>query len=61
MFWRKLLEIGKIAVVPGIAFTDEKDVVGEQYVRITISVNRELLERSVERFQRFINVASNYY
>jgi len=52
-FWKVLLEKAKVAVVPGTAFTDPRDKIGEKYVRITISVKKEMLEKSIQRIENF--------
>ncbi|MEX2689169.1 MAG: pyridoxal phosphate-dependent aminotransferase [Candidatus Njordarchaeum guaymaensis] len=48
-FWKKLLDGAKVAVVPGTAFTDSSDPEGEKYLRATISVPKESLERALSR------------
>lgn len=53
ILWRELLEQARVAVVPAIAFTDPRDEVGKRYIRATISVNKEMLEESVERIKAF--------
>ena len=52
--WKDLLEKAKVAVVPGIAFTDPDDYIGEHFIRVTVSVRRDLLERSLNRIGKFI-------
>jgi len=55
ILWKELLNKAKVAVVPGIAFTEPEDKVGEEYIRVTISVKRRLLEESLERIEKFVN------
>ncbi len=54
ILWRKMLEEAKVAVVPATAFTDPRDIVGKKFIRVTISVKKELLEKSVERIKNFM-------
>ncbi len=54
IFWKELLENAKVAVVPATAFTDPHDIVGKKYIRVTISVNRDLLEESVLRIKNYL-------
>jgi len=54
VLWKEILEAAKVAVVPAIAFTDPHDVVGKKYIRVTISVKKELLDESVRRIKLFL-------
>lgn len=54
IFWKEILEVAKVAVVPATAFTDPRDIIGKQYIRVTISIKEELLKESVQRIKSFL-------
>ncbi len=54
-FYKILLEKARVAVVPGVAFTDPNDIIGEAYIRATISLPFEKLKKSVMRIEKFIS------
>jgi aminotransferase len=55
-FAAKLLEIERVAVVPGDAFT----VYGEGYIRISFAYSMESLEIALDRLEKFISTIKQY-
>ncbi|MHA1615932.1 MAG: pyridoxal phosphate-dependent aminotransferase [Candidatus Njordarchaeales archaeon] len=54
-FYEELLNKAKVAVVPGYAFSDPSDPIGDQFIRATISLPPEKLEEGIRRIEQFFS------